>query len=137
MADYAFTFDSGVYDASKFNPQPLNLSLSGVSNQVVLSATSSTGTSNGVDVYGVLYDAQPSTSFGPLSSITLTSPDGSNTVIRTNLSAGATLATVNTDNLTVTYTLPAGGAATLAPASSGYNLAVGPEMRRKFSLGYL
>lgn len=136
MSDYIYAFDSGVYDASKFTPSPLNFSLSATSNQVVLSATSTTGTLNGASVYGVIFDAQPSTSFGPLSTVTLTSPDGTNTVIRTRLSGGATFATVNVDNFSAIYTMAAGGQATLTPTASGY-LAVGPEQRRKAALGYI
>lgn len=133
MTDYQYSFDSGVYNSAVFNPQPLTLSLSGASDQVVLSADSTTGTSGGSTVYGVLYDTQ--TTFGPLSTVTLTSPDGTNTVIQTSLSGGATLATINVDGLSVVYTLPAGGASTLAPVTSGY-LAVGSELRRQVLLGY-
>ena len=72
----------------------------------------------------------------PLSTITLTSPDGDDTVIQTKLSAGGTIAVINTDAYSAVYTLPVGGAATITPTVSG-NVVSGPETRRKVQLGYI
>jgi len=135
-----YSFNAGVYDSTKYSPVPLNVSLSGTSNQLVLSADSSTGTLNGSNVVGVLFNEQASTAFGPLSTITLSSNQGlpaNNTVIRTRLSAGGEIAVINADLFAAVYTLPSGGAATItAPALSG-NVATGPETRRKVVLGYI
>tara|TARA_R110000796_G_scaffold20781_5_gene61689 strand:+ start:32603 stop:33040 length:438 start_codon:yes stop_codon:yes gene_type:complete len=145
MADI-YSFNAGVYDASKYgSPAPLSYSLSGTSNQIVLSAsnTNTTGTLNGSDVVGVLFDEQPTTALGPLSSITLYSPDrGSlgpiaDTVIQCRLSAGATIAVTNTDRYTALYTIPVGGTdGSITLSQEGHHV-IGPEIRRKVVLGLL
>ena len=130
------TFTSGVYDATQLTTPLLSYTLSGTSNQMVLSADGTIGTVNGANVMGVLYTEQASTAFGPASAITLTSPDGNDTVIRTKLSAGGTIAVINVNNYSVIYTLPAGGEETIAPTSSGAD-SVGPNIRRLVNLGYV
>ena len=140
MADI-YSFNAGVYDASKYgSPAPLSYSLSGTSNQIVLSAsnTNTTGTLNGSDVVGILFDEQPDTALGPLSSITLYSPNGgTNTVIQCRLSAGATIAVTNTDRYTALYTIPVGGTdGSITLSQSGHHV-TGPEVRRKVVLGLL
>jgi hypothetical protein len=52
---------------------------------------------------------------------------------------GKKMALVTSDNLTILYTITYKAAASstvIAPTLSGYNLAVGPNLRRKVALGY-
>ena len=141
MSDYVF--DTGLYDTTNMgDPAPLpsgqdavgrggQFSLSASNNSVQLLTT---GTFGGSDVVGLLFNLSAAATNAPATARALTSPDGTNSTIRVNAAYyGETFALINADGLTVTYTA-AGG--TMAPVASGYNLAVGPNMRRLVALGY-
>lgn len=143
MADYTLAFDTGLYDTTNMGdpaPIPSGQDADGRGGQFSLSASNNsvqlltTGTINGKDVVGLLFNLSAAATSAPVTARTMTSPDGTNSTIRLHASyIGETFALINTDGLTVTYTAAAG---TMAPVASGQNLAVGPNLRRQVNLGY-
>lgn len=141
MSDYVF--DTGLYDTTNMGdpaPLPSGQNADGRGGQFSLSASNNsvqlltTGTFGGSDVVGLLFNLSAAATDAPATARTMTSPDGDDSTIRLHSSyIGQTFALINTDGLTVTYTAAAG---TMAPVASGYNLAVGPNMRRLVALGY-
>tara|TARA_R100000315_G_C5131164_1_gene74967 strand:+ start:71 stop:565 length:495 start_codon:yes stop_codon:yes gene_type:complete len=163
MADYAYTYDTGLYFTADLGgdtgPDPINnspradgrggmFSLSALNNSFVL-LSGGVITVDGVDreVAGVLFTYLPEASAAPLQlDYHCTNPeDGEFTSCRFraawslfNLNKGYdghTIALVCEDNFTVTYEI-AHASRTVTPVLCGYNLAVGPNLRRKVALGY-
>lgn len=141
MSDYVF--DTGLYDTTNMGdpaPLPSGQNADGRGGQFSLSASNNsvqlvtTGSFGGSDVVGLLFNLSAAATNAVATARTMTSPDGDNSTIRLHGSyIGQTFALINADGLTVTYTAAAG---TMAPVASGYNLAVGPNMRRLVALGY-
>lgn len=130
----ATTYTNGVYDNTKQKTVNRSLSLSGSNAEVVLLGK---GNVTSLSAFGVLYnDTPPSLSaYGPIATLTLTSP-GLNTTITSLLTAtGTEFAVVDTNGMTVVYTLTA-GTTTLFADLTAKGAGVGPEKRRKRNLGY-
>ena len=125
--------NNGVYKSSNITPPPgPNYSLSAYNGADPIVSLDTAGTANGNNVVGVLFDN--ASTYYTLSAVTLTSPDGDDTEIRSALPIGATIYTIDNKGFTVKYTL---AETTSAPTLSGANLAVGPNHRRKRLLGYI
>ena len=144
------SFDTGLYNLSADNPAPINVptanlvggaftrggefSLSAANNSVQVLNTGTIGSSL---VIGVLFNYISDATSAPAAARTLRSPDHAthNTHIRLHSDYhGQTFALVAANGMTVTYV---GAASTMVPYASGFNLVVGPNMRRKSLLGYI
>ena len=160
MADYAYTYDTGLYITGDMgNPNPINDSprADGRGGMFSLSAENNSFhiisggviTADGVDreVVGVLFTYLPNASAAPLQlDYHCQNPEGGEFASLRFRAAwslfglgtgydGHTIALVCEDNFTVTYTI-AHASRTVAPVLCGYNLAVGPNLRRKVAMGY-
>lgn len=146
MADYSLTFDTGLYDVTNMGdpaPLPSGQNTAGRGGQFSLSAENnsvqliSTGKIDGKDVVGLMFNLSGDilAPNAPVTSRTLTSPDGANnTTIRIHPAYnGQTIALVNTDGMTVSYTAAQG---TMSVVASGQDLAVDPNTRRLVQLGF-
>ena len=112
--------------------------LSALDNSVQLLNTGRIGDS---PVIGLLFNYKggdgSSPNSAPVTARTMRSPDHAthNTHIRLDSDYhNNTFALVALNGMTVTYTAAAG---TMLPVASGFNLVVGPDMRRKVQLGYI
>ena len=115
-----------------------NWGLSALDNSVQLL---NTGRIGGSPVVGVLFNYKggngDSPNSAPVTARTMRSPDHAthNTHIRLDSDYhNNTFALVALNGMTVTYT---GKAGTMLPVASGFNLVVGPDMRRKVQMGYI
>ena len=148
MSQQLSSFDTGLYNLSGgdrphyINTVPAgtrggNWGLSAINNSVQLINTGTIGSSK---VVGVLFNDlfEPSdTCSAPVTPRTMRSPDHAihNTHIRLHADYhNQTFALVAENGMTVTYS---GAASTMVPIASGYNLVVGPNMRRKVLMGYI
>jgi len=128
----ATTYTDGVYDNTKQITVNRSLSLSGSNAEVVLLGK---GNVTSLSAFGVLYNDTAVTSYGPIATLTLTSP-GLNTTITSKLTAtGTEFALIDIHGLTVVYTLTA-GTTTLFADLTAKGAGVGPDHRRKYLLGY-
>lgn len=132
------TFNAGVYQLSATKTVVSSLSLSGANDEVVLKASGTVDPASDELTFGLLYDDPGAGGYGPtLSAKALSISGGTNTTFNTSLTAANTkYAIVDIHGSTITFTQTAWGNTTLYPNTSGGALAVGPEHRRKYLLGY-
>lgn len=128
--------NNGVYDTTQITPPPApNYSLSAFNGTDPIMGLHEAGTWDGHQVVGVLFDN--ATTYYSLSTITIS--DGllgsDDTVVSTALPGGSTIYLITTDNYGIPFTVTNGNAT--HDALSGQNIAVGPNRRRKYHLGYI
>lgn len=127
--------NNGVYDTTQITPPPApNYSLSAFNGSDAIMVLDQAGTWDGSQVVGVLFDN--ATTYHTLSSLTLA--DGllgsTDTEIRLALPKDQVFYLVTTDNYGIPFTV---GGSTIQTPASGQNIAVGPNRRRKYHLGYI
>jgi hypothetical protein len=126
------SFTAGVYDASQFSPSPLNVSLSGASNEVVLDAA---GTVGSKQLVGILYNSNSVTLLSTL--VSLSSSLG-NSFRVDQAFHGSQMAFAFSDNTSSLFTVnTAIGTSNQQALSAANSEQVGPETRRKYVLGYV
>jgi|11_taG_2_1085331.scaffolds.fasta_scaffold00944_11 hypothetical protein len=147
MSNYSLTFDTGLYDITKMGdpaPIPSDQNAAGRGGQFSLSAANNsvqlieTGKIDGKDVVGLMFNlsADILAPDAPATLRNVNSPDGGGHHSKIRIHSaynGATIALVNTDGMTVTYTAAQG---TMTVVASGQDLAVDPNTRRLVQLGY-
>ena len=127
--------NNGVYDTTQITPPPApNYSLSAFNGSDAIMVLDQAGTWDGSQVVGVLFDN--ATTYHTLSSLTLA--DGligsTDTELRLALPKDQVFYLVTTDNYGIPFTV---GGSTIQTPASGQNIAVGPNRRRKYHLGYI
>ena len=134
--------NTGVYDMTKITPPPspaglTSYSLSAFSGSDAIMVLDQAGTWDGSQVLGVLFDHSAGLSvYHDLSALTLA--DGllgsTDTEIRLALAKDQIFYLITTDNYGIPFTV---GGSTIQTPLSGQNIAVGPNRRRKYHLGYI
>jgi len=127
--------NNGVYDTTQITPPPApNYSLSAFNGSDAIMVLDQAGTWDGSQVVGVLFDN--ATTYHTLSSLTLA--DGligsTDTELRLALPKDQVFYLITTDNYGIPFTV---GGSTIQTPLSGKDIAVGPNRRRKYHLGYI
>ena len=128
---------NGVYDTSQITPPPAptSYSLSAFNGSDAIMVLDQAGDWDGHQVLGVLFN--DATAYHTLSSVTIA--DGllgsTDTEIRLALPGGSVFYLVTIDNYGILFTIV--GTNAVQTPLSGADIAVGPNRRRKYHLGYL